>query len=289
MENRKKIRIAHSPDSDDAFMFYALTQGLVDTHGFDIEHRLDDIETLNRAAFEGTYEITAISFHAYPYLSDRYRLMPCGASFGDNYGPVLVATQSFGRDQLSGKTIAIPGELTTAHLALKLWNPEVETAIVPFDKIFEAVESGEVDAGVVIHEGQLTWGDRGLHSIVDLGAWWMEETGGPLPLGANAIRSDLSEDTQVKLSRMLRASIDYALDHREPALDYAIRYARDIEQDRERSDRFVGMYVNEWTRDYGEAGREAVRYLLQRGHEAGVLDRYVEPDFVDIGDLGDTR
>ena len=282
MESSTKIRIAHSPDSDDAFMFYALTQGLVDTGGLEVEHHLDDIETLNRAAFEGEYEITAISFHAYPYLADKYRLMPCGASFGDGYGPVVVAKHAVDREQLSGKTVAIPGELTTAHLALKLWNPKVETTIVPFDKIFEAVESGAAVAGVVIHEGQLTWGDRGLHAVVDLGAWWQDETGGPLPLGANAIRSDLPPEMQVRLSRLLRASIDYALDHRESALDYAIRFARDIEQDRQRSDRFVGMYVNEWTRDYGEAGRKAVRQLLERGYEAGVIDRKVEPDFVEI-------
>ncbi|MCP4204356.1 MAG: ABC transporter substrate-binding protein [bacterium] len=283
MPDPTKIRIAHSPDSDDAFMFYALTQGLVDTGGLEVEHQLDDIETLNRAAFEGKYEITAISFHAYPYLADRYRLMPCGASFGDGYGPVVVATDDVDREGLSGQTVAIPGKLTTAHLALKLWNPQVRTTVVPFDQIFEAVESGSARAGVVIHEGQLTWGDRGLQAVVDLGAWWQDETGGPLPLGANAIRSDLSSEMQVQLSRMLRASIDYALDHREPALDYAIRYARDIEQDRQRSDRFVGMYVNEWTRDYGEAGRAAVRQLLRRGFEAGIIDRAVEPDFVELG------
>lgn len=282
MDSTTKIRIAHSPDSDDAFMFYALTQGLVDTEGLDVEHQLDDIETLNKAAFEGRYEITAISFHAYPYLADRYRLMPCGASFGDNYGPVLVARDEISRDDLTGKVVAIPGQLTTAHLALRLWNPDVQTTIVPFDQIFEAVESGDAVAGVVIHEGQLTWNDRGLHSVVDLGVWWHEETGGPLPLGANAIRKDLGEELHVRLSRMLRASIDYALDHREPALDYAIRYARDIEQDRERSDKFVGMYVNEWTREYGEKGRRAVRQLLERGHAQGVIDRYVEPDFVEI-------
>lgn len=282
MSSSNKITIAHSPDSDDAFMFYALTQGLVETHGLDIEHRLDDIETLNRAAFEGRYDITAISFHAYPYLADKYRLMPCGASFGDGYGPVVVATEGVDRDMLSGEIVAIPGKLTTAHLALKLWNPTVETLIVPFDEIFEAVESGAARAGVVIHEGQLTWEDRGLRSVVDLGVWWQEETGGPLPLGANAIRSDISPEMQVQLSKMLRASIDFALDHRQDALDYAIRYARDIEQDRERSDKFVGMYVNEWTRDYGEAGRRAVRELLERGFEAGVIDREVEPDFVEI-------
>lgn len=278
----KKIRIAHSPDSDDAFMFYALTQGLLDTEGLEIEHRLEDIETLNQAAFEGRYEITAISFHAYPYLADRYRLMPCGASFGEGYGPVVVSLDELGRDDLCGHTVAVPGRLTTAHLALRLWNPEVETTIVPFDKIFEAVESGSVKAGVVIHEGQLTFGDRGLHAVVDLGKWWQAEVGGPLPLGGNAIRSDLSEEMQVRLCRLLRASIDYALDNRDTALDYAIQYARDIEEDRERSDRFVGMYVNEWTRDYGEVGRKAVRELLARGHEVGIIDRTVAPDFVEI-------
>ncbi len=278
----RKIRIAHSPDSDDAFMFFALTQDVLDTEGLDIEHKLEDIETLNQAAFEGRYEITAISFHAYPYLADRYRLMPCGASFGDGYGPVVVASSDLTASDLDGATVAIPGQLTTAHLALRIWNPRVETVVVPFDRIFEAVESGEARAGVVIHEGQLTFEDRGLHAIEDLGRWWHGETGGPLPLGANAIRSDLPEDLQVRLSRLLRASIDYALEHRERALDYAIRYARDIEQDRVRSDRFVGMYVNEWTQDYGEAGRQAVRELLARGVAEGIIDRDVTPDFVEL-------
>jgi 1,4-dihydroxy-6-naphthoate synthase len=274
------IRIAHSPDSDDAFMFYALTQGLLDTEGLDISHRLVDIETLNQAAFEGTYEITALSLHAYAYLADRYALMPSGASFGDGYGPVVVSGTPQQRDDLSGSLVAIPGKLTTAHLALKLWNPDVETRIVPFDQVFEAVESGECSAGVVIHEGQLTWGDRGLHSIVDLGEWWQRETGGPLPLGANGIRKDLPADLRQRLCQLLTDSVNYALDHREEALAYAIRYARDLEEDAERSDRFVGMYVNEWTRSYGEAGRKAVQQLLDRGFESGLIDRQVTAEFL---------
>ena len=275
------IRIAHSPDSDDAFMFYALTQGLLDSSGLEIRHELKDIETLNQAAFAGTYEITAISLHAFPYIADRYALMPSGASFGDGYGPVVVSTGEMSREDLAGRMVAIPGELTTAHLALKLWQPAVETVVVPFDEIFATVESGRAVAGVVIHEGQLTWGDRGLHSVVDLGAWWQVETDGPLPLGANAIRRDLDPDLQQRLCRLLTDSVAYALDHRAEAMDYAIRYARDLEEDAERSDRFVGMYVNEWTRDYGERGRRAVQDLLDRGHAAGIIDRRVEAEFVE--------
>lgn len=274
------VRIAHSPDSDDAFMFYALTQGLLDDSGLRIEHLLQDIETLNRAAFDGTYEITAVSVHAYAFLHDRYVLMPSGASFGDGYGPVVVSGEPKRRDDLAGAQVAVPGELTTAHLALQLWQPEVEARFVPFDEIFDFVQRGEVEAGVVIHEGQLTWGDEGLHRVQDLGAWWMEETGGPLPLGANAIRKDLPRDLQLRLSGLLRASIDYALEHRDEALAYAIRYARDLEQDPERSDRFVGMYVNEWTQDYGAEGRQAVQLLLDRGHQAGILPERVEAEFL---------
>ena len=274
------IRIAHSPDSDDAFMFYALTQGLLNTEGLDIRHELKDIETLNQAAFEGRYEITAISLHGYAYLADRYALMPSGASFGDGYGPVVVATRPLERDELAGETVAIPGKLTTAHLALRLWQPEVETLIVPFDQIFETVERGDAAAGVVIHEGQLTWGDRGLSAVVDLGEWWQEETGGPLPLGANAIRKDLDPALQLRLCDLLTASVEYALDHRQEALEYAIRYARDLEEDAVRSDKFVGMYVNDWTRGYGERGRRAVQDLLDRGFEAGVIDHRVVAEFV---------
>jgi 1,4-dihydroxy-6-naphthoate synthase len=275
------IRIAHSPDSDDAFMFYALTQGRLDTTGLEISHRLADIETLNQAAFAGTYEITAFSFHAYARLHDRYLLMPSGASFGDGYGPVVVTREPLGREDLAGRTVAIPGVLTTAHLALKLWQPRVETMVVPFDRILEVVRDGEADAGVVIHEGQLFFGDLGLHSAVDLGAWWKEETGGPLPLGGNGIRRDLDPALVARLCRLLRESIDYALDHRAEALEYARRYARDLEDDPVRSDRFVGMYVNDWTRGYGEAGRRAVQELLDRGFAAGVLPERVVAEYAD--------
>lgn len=275
------IRIAHSPDSDDAFMFYALTQGILDTEGLEIEHRLEDIETLNQAAFSGTYEVTALSFHGYAHLADRYRLMPSGASFGDGYGPVVVAREPLARTDLPGKTIAIPGQLTTANLVLHLWLPEAETTIVPFDEILPRVAAGEVDAGVVIHEGQLTFEEEGLSAVVDLGAWWREETGGPLPLGGNGIRRDLDPALQQRLCLLLTDSIAYALDHRQEALSYAIRYARGLENDEERSDRFVGMYVNEWTRGYGEAGRRAVQLLLDRGHQAGILPQRVVADFVE--------
>jgi 1,4-dihydroxy-6-naphthoate synthase len=277
----RTIRVAHSPDSDDAFMFYAMTQGRLDDEGLDIRHTLADIETLNRAAFDGTYEITAISFHGYAHLADRYRLMPSGASFGDGYGPVVIAREPLTRADLAGRTVAIPGELTTAHLALRLWYPEVATEVVPFDRILPAVAAGDYDAGVIIHEGQLTYGDQGLSAVVDLGAWWQEETGGPLPLGGNAIRRDLDEALQRRLCRLLTESIAYALDHRGEAMDYAIRYARGLEDDPERSDRFVSMYVNDWTRDYGEAGRRAVQQLLDRGYEAGVIPRRVVAEFVE--------
>lgn len=283
--DRTRVRIAHSPDSDDAFMFYALTQGILDTDGLDVSHVLNDIETLNQAAFEGTYEITAISFHAYAYLQDRYRVMPSGASFGDDYGPVIVAGSAMKPADLAGRKVAVPGKLTTATLTLGLWcrahGIEVETAIVPFDRILDVVRDGEYAAGVVIHEGQLTYGDEGLTLIDDLGAWWHRETGLPLPLGCNVIRRDLPEDLQHRLCGLLRQSIDYALDHRQEALGYAIRYARGLEDDLERSDRFVGMYVNEWTRSYGEAGRRAVRELLDRAHREGLLRSPVVVDFLD--------
>lgn len=274
------IRIAHSPDSDDAFMFYALTHDILDVEGLRIEHRLEDIETLNQAAFQGTYEITALSIHAYTYLADRYALMSSGASFGDGYGPLVVTRGGLERDDLAGRTVAVPGELTTAHLALRLWQPDVETAIVPFDKILDVVKDGTYDAGVVIHEGQLTYGDEGLSAAVDLGKWWGEETGGPLPLGGNGIRKDIDPALRKRLCRLLKESISYALDNREEALDYAMRYARGLEDDPVRSDRFVGMYVNEWTRDYGEAGRKAVQLLLDRGYEAGILKNHIQAEFV---------
>jgi 1,4-dihydroxy-6-naphthoate synthase len=273
------VRIAHSPDSDDAFMFYALTQGVLDTSGLEISHVLADIETLNRAAFEGTYEITAFSFHAYAHLAERYSLMPSGASFGDGYGPVVIAQRDLRREDLAGLVTAIPGELTTAALALRLWQPAVQTMVVPFDEIFATVANGEADAGVVIHEGQLTWEDEGFQALVDLGAWWQGETGGPLPLGGNGIRKDIDPALRRRLCRLLTESINYGLDHREEALGYAVQYAREIAADPVRSDRFVGMYVNDWTRGYGEAGRAAVQLLLDRGFEAGILPRRVRAEF----------
>ncbi|HEX6204053.1 MAG TPA: MqnA/MqnD/SBP family protein [Thermoanaerobaculia bacterium] len=280
------VRIAHSPDSDDAFMFYALTGGLLDVEGLEVTHELHDIETLNRAAFEGRYEISALSIHAYAHLADRYRLMPSGASFGDGYGPVVVARGELAAGDLDGRRVAIPGELTTAALALGLWarqqGIELETQVVPFDRILDVVAAGEHAAGVVIHEGQLTYGDQGLSAVVDLGAWWKGDTGLPLPLGGNGIRRDLPEDLQRRLCRLLAQSIDYALGHREEALGYALRYARGLEDDPVRSDRFVGMYVNDWTRGYGEAGRRAVQALLDRGHAEGFLPRRVEAEYVAI-------
>lgn len=269
------VRIAHSPDSDDAFMFYALTQGRLDTSGLEISHVLRDIETLNRAAFEGTYEISAISFHAYAHLADRYTLMPSGASFGDGYGPVLVSRTGRRREEFPDLLTAIPGELTTAALALRLWQPAARTVVVPFDQILHEVRTGKVDAGVVIHEGQLTYQEEGLVAVADLGAWWKEETGDPLPLGGNGIRRDLDPGLSRRLCRLLTESIAYALDHRQEALDYAMRYARGLEDDPVRSDRFVAMYVNEWTRDYGAVGRRAVQRLLDRGHAAGLLPQRV--------------
>lgn len=278
------IRIAHSPDSDDAFMFYALTQGLLDVEGLDIQHVLRDIETLNQAAFQGTYEITALSFHGYAHLADRYQIMPSGASFGDGYGPVVVSRRELGRNDLVGMKVAIPGKLTTAHLALRLWQPEVDTVIVPFDEILDTVAAGKVDVGVVIHEGQLTFQEQGLRAVVDLGAWWKEETGLPLPLGGNGIRRDIDEGLKRRLCRLLTQSIEYGLDHREEALGYAIKYARGLEDDLERSDRFVGMYVNDWTRGYGETGRKAVQLLLDRGHEAGLLPQHIQAEFIEPGE-----
>jgi 1,4-dihydroxy-6-naphthoate synthase len=274
------VRIAHSPDSDDAFMFYALTQGQLDTSGLVVEHVLRDIESLNQAAFAGTYEITALSFHAYAHLADRYQLMPSGASFGDGYGPIVVCRQALTREDLAGRVVAIPGQLTTAHLALRLWQPAVEVRVVAFDRILEVVAAGEAEAGVVIHEGQLTYADQGLRAAVDLGAWWKGETGLPLPLGGNGIRRDVAEPLKQRLCRLLAASIAYGLDHRHEALSYATRYARGLEDDPVRSDRFVDMYVNDWTRDYGEAGRRAVQLLLDRGFAAGLLPQRIEAEFV---------
>ena len=273
------IRVAHSPDSDDAFMFYALAKGLIDTGELRFEHVLSDIETLNREAFEGTYEVTAVSIHAYAHLDDRYALLGSGASMGDGYGPVLVAREAVTAEQLAAMTVAITGRLTSAALALKMWNPSLQTVTYAFDEIMPAVQSGEVGAGVVIHEGQLTWEDEGFSNIVDLGVWWAEETGGmPLPLGGNVIRRDLGEEMCVRVAALLKESIQYSLDHREEALDYALDYGRGL--DRDKADRFVGMYVNELTVDYGERGRRAVRDFLDRAANERLIQKVPRLDFL---------
>jgi 1,4-dihydroxy-6-naphthoate synthase len=264
-----EIRIAHSPDSDDAFMFYALAKEKLPTGKFHFSHTLQDIETLNRKALNGEYEITAISFHAYPYVAGRYILLPSGASMGDRYGPMIVARTPWHQDELRGKKIGIPGTMTTAYLALKLFQPDFESVVIPFDKIMDAVEKGTVDAGLLIHEGQLTYAAHGLHNIVDLGVWWHEITGLPLPLGGNVVRRDLGKDDIKEISRLLKESIQYSLDHREEALAHAMQFARDL--DARTADRFVGMYVNERTLDYGVDGRKAVQILFNKGFEAGII------------------
>jgi 1,4-dihydroxy-6-naphthoate synthase len=279
MPSPRTIRVAHSPDSDDAFMFWALSAGRIDTGGLRYEHVLKDIETLNREAGQGTYEVTALSFHAYAHLADRYALLPHGASFGDGYGPILVARAGFREADLARSEVAIPGERTTAALALRLWRTGLRTRVMGFDAIQPAVVSGEVPAGLLIHEGQLTYADEGLVKIVDLGEWWKGRTGLPLPLGGNGIRKDLGADLCALVSRHLRASIAFGLEHRAEGLAHAERFSRGLT--RERTDRFVGMYVNDWTLDYGEKGRRAVALLLQRGHEAGILPRKVVPEFTD--------
>ena len=278
------IRLGHSPDPDDAFMFHALADELIPTDGFRFEHVLRDIETLNDWAREGRLEVTAVSVHAYAYLSDRYRLLPHGASMGEQYGPMVVVKDDATIEpaELPNLRVAIPGVLTSAFLELQLAVGHIaDPVIVPFDRILDVVEAGEVDAGLVIHEGQLTYRTQGLRSIIDLGEWWHELTGGlPLPLGANAVRRDLDEgDTMPRLSRILRDSIAYGLDHRQAALAYAEGFGRGL--DTGLADRFVGMYVNERTLDYGEDGRAAVAELLRRGHEAGLIDRAPVVDFVE--------
>ncbi|MDX1961709.1 MAG: MqnA/MqnD/SBP family protein [Pirellulales bacterium] len=282
---RQLIRVGHSPDPDDAFMFHALTNGKVDTGPYEFRHELVDIETLNRRAFAGELELTALSLHAYAHLHQIYVLCPCGASMGDNYGPMVVARQKFDRDSLRGKTIAVPGTLTTAYLALRLWlGRDFQEVVVPFDQIIPALLAGEyqgtpLDAGLIIHEGQLTYADDGLQLAVDLGVWWQAETGLPLPLGANGIRRDLGLPTMIAVTKLLKQSIEYGLKNRAEALDYAIQWGRDL--DRPRADKFVGMYVNDWTLDFGTRGREAIRVLLDRGFTEGVIPQRVTPEFVD--------
>jgi len=278
----RTIHVAHSPDSDDAFMFYALAEGKLDTGDLRYVHELADIESLNQRARRKELEVTAVSIHAYAYLWRDYALLGSGSSMGDGYGPRLVAatpSPADPRSALRGRRVAVPGLLTTAYLALRLYQPELEPVVVPFDRIEEAVQRGEVEAGLLIHEGQLTYADGGLHLWADLGAWWMEDTGLPLPLGGNAVRRDLGPELTARVARDLRASIVYALEHRAPALAHAMQYNRGIGD--ERTDTFVGMYVNHWTVDYGPRGREAVQQLLDRGYEAGLIPERVAVTFVD--------
>ncbi len=280
-----QITVAHSPDSDDAFMHYALAEHKIDAGDIEFRHVLRDIESLNHAANDGLYEVTALSIHAYALLSDKYALLNHGASMGEagphGYGPRLIARERFSVDEVKKQIVAIPGVLTSSYLALKLWAPEIQTVEMAFDEILPAVARGDVAAGLLIHEGQLTYGDTGLHLIADLGVWWGEQTGGlPLPLGGNAIRRDLEPELQQKVSDLLRKSIQYSLAHREEALDYAMQFARGMEDDRERVDAFVGMYVNGRTLDYGEDGRRSVRLFLDKGFEAGVLKARADVEFV---------
>lgn len=276
----REISIAHSPDSDDAFMFYGLATNKVRVPGYKFTHTLTDIETLNqRAINEAFYDVTAISFHAYPYLQDNYALMACGGSVGEGYGPMIVAPRRLTTEDLKKIRIAVPGTLTTAFLTLKLYLPEVETVVVPFDKIIPAVVAGEYEAGLIIHEGQLTYAKDGLTKIIDLGQWWREQTGLPLPLGGNAIKRSLGPDAMKITTDALRDSIQHALTHRDEALSYAMQFARDL--DTSLANRFVGMYVNERTLNYGDDGREAIRKLLAMGHERGIIPQQAKVDFID--------
>jgi 1,4-dihydroxy-6-naphthoate synthase len=275
----REITIAHSPDSDDAFMFYGLATNKVRVPGFKFTHTLTDIETLNQKAIhEAFYDVTAISFHAYPYLQENYALMACGGSVGEGYGPMIVSARPFTLDEIKRERIAIPGNLTTAHLTLKLFAPEIETTIVPFDRIIPEVLAGNFTAGLIIHEGQLTYAQEGLRKILDLGVWWREQTGLPLPLGGNAIRRSLGEKTMLTVTQALRDSIQHGLDHREAALSYAMQFARDLDENL--ANKFVGMYVNDRTLNYGEDGKEAIRKLLQMGHEKGIIPHPVKVDFI---------
>ncbi|REJ87458.1 MAG: ABC transporter substrate-binding protein [Planctomycetota bacterium] len=290
------IRVGHSPDPDDAFMFHALANDKIDTGRYEFSHELQDIETLNRRAFAADLELTAVSLHGYAYLTETYALCACGASMGDGYGPMVVTREPMSIDDLHGKTIAVPGTLTTAFLALNLClggvpdevrdreqgssgNAQTFRYVVrPFDEILDRVAAGEADAGLIIHEGQLTYGNQGLHLVVDLGKWWMEQTGLPLPLGANAIRKDLGRETMQEVTALLKQSIEYGLEHRDEALSHALQYGRDLDQ--RKADEFVGMYVNDWTIDFGERGRKAVAELLDRGHRAGIIPNPVNLEFI---------
>ena len=278
--NKRTLTLGHSPDPDDAFMFYALAHDKIETRGWSFEHVLQDIQTLNERALRGELDITAISIHAYPYVAERYALTSCGSSMGDGYGPMVVAREPISVDDLRGKTIAIPGERTTAFLALNLLlgRDSFRHKVVMFDEILQCVADGQVDAGLVIHEGQLTYEKQGLHNIVDLGAWWKETTDLPLPLGGNCIRRDLGATEMEEIAAVLKQSIEYGLEHRAEAVEYALQFGRGL--DSRLADQFVGMYVNQWTIDYGELGRRAVGELLRRGHEAGLIPAVESIDFV---------
>jgi 1,4-dihydroxy-6-naphthoate synthase len=274
-----EIRIAHSPDSDDAFMFYALAKNKIPTGDFRFTHKLEDIESLNRRALKGEFEVSALSIHAYAYVADRYMLLPSGASMGDRYGPMVVSRDALDNQDLRGRKVGVPGTMTTAYLTLRLFQPDFSPVVMPFDQIMDAVARGEVDAGLLIHEGQLTYGRVGLHKVIDLGEWWFHRTGLPLPLGGNGIRRDLGMDCIREVSRLIRESIQYALEHRQEALDHALDYARGLST--RDADQFVSMYVNARTLDYGEDGRRAVRMLLDEAYRAGIIPRAVSVDFAD--------
>jgi 1,4-dihydroxy-6-naphthoate synthase len=275
----RTITVAHSPDSDDAFMFYGLATHKLETDGLKFEHTLKDIQTLNEDAKNGVFDVTAISFHAYAYVADKYALLPHGASIGDKYGPIVVSREPREASEIGEMKIAVPGELTSAFLALKIYNTDFEHVVVPFDKIIDAVKNGDADAGLLIHEGQLFYNQMGLHKVLDLGEWWHEKTDLPLPMGGNVIRRDLGEDLMREVSEHLHRSIQYSLDNREDALAYAMQFARDMEP--ALADRFVAMWVNDLTLDYGDRGREAVRRLLDEGYHAGIIPEMVKVDFVD--------
>ena len=272
------LRLAHSPDSDDAFMFYALATGKVRLPGVKFEHILSDIESLNKAAHDETYDVTAVSFYGYSFVADKYILLDCGASFGEGYGPIVVSSHPIKKNDLAGRRIAIPGTKTTSYLALKLFEPNVETVTMPFDKILDAVRAKEVEAGLLIHEGQLLFSQMGLNKVVDLGIWWQETTGLPLPLGGNAVKRSMGPAMGLQVARIIRESVSYALEHREAAVEYALQFARDM--DPLLADKFIGMYVNRWTLDYGEEGRRAVRELLARGEAAGMVPSSFKVEFL---------
>jgi len=279
MEDKMKIRVAHSPDSDDAFMFYAINTKKIDTKGYEFIDILSDIETLNKEVLKGTYEVSAISIHAFPYVADRYALLSSGASMGDNYGPMVVAKEEFPVNELKTKNTAVPGTLTSAFLALKLFEPDINYIVTPFDQIIDAVKEGKVDAGLIIHEGQLTYQDEGLKCIVDLGKWWYEKTGGlPLPLGGNVIRKDLGIEVMKEVSEILRESIKYSLAHRDEAVEYALKYARGMTKDK--ADKFIGMYVNDLTVDYGERGKKAIELFLKEAYEKKLVPILPEITFI---------